>query len=105
MAKEIKQVSALVPSSGVTTIAYTVPAGGISVCNAIIFNNDMADARFNISIVNDGKNVFVAKSQILPGRSSFETSRFTLEENDEVKVMSTNSITNFVINSINQSEI
>lgn len=105
MAKEIKQVSALVPSLGILTTAYVVPAGGISVCNAIIFNNDMADARFDVSIINDGKNVSVAKSQILPGRSSFETSRFTLEENDEVKVMSTNSITNFIINSINQSEI
>jgi hypothetical protein len=105
MSKELKQVEVVAPSANTLTLAYTVPLGGMSLANILITNEDMADARFSVMIVNAGKSISLASSQLLPGRTSFETSKFSLESEDEIHVKSTNDVTHFIITSMNQSEI
>lgn len=105
MSKELKQIAAVIPTANTLTLAYTVPVGGMSLANVLITNPDMADARFSIAVVNETKELHIAYSQILPGRTSFETSKFSLESEDEVHVESTNGTTNFLITGMDQSEI
>jgi hypothetical protein len=105
MSKELKQVQVIAPSANTLTLAYTIPLGGMSLANILITNQDMADARFSVVIVNTGKSISLASSQLLPGRTSFETSKFSLESEDEIHVKSTNGTTHFLITSMDQSEI
>jgi hypothetical protein len=105
MAKELKQLAAINPSAGVLTSAYTVPSGGMAMAAVSVTNADMTDLRFNITITNTGKNISIASSQILPGRSSYESSKFAVSAGDHINVQSTSGYAHFVVTGMNQAEI
>lgn len=105
MAKELKQLGASNPSADTSTLLYTVPTGGMVMSNIIVSNEDMVDLRFDILITNVGKNIYMAKSQILSGRSSFESSKMALAAGDNVYVSATTAYANFVIVGMNQAEV
>lgn len=105
MAKELKQLAASSPAANTSTLVYTVPTGGMVMANIIVSNEDMMDLRFDILITNTGKNIHMAKSQILEGRSSFESSKMALSSGDNVYVSSTTEYANFIVVGMNQAEL
>lgn len=107
MAKEIKQIGIVMPAANTETLAFEQGTAGLFLVTVAVTNQAMDDARFDIW-VNDvsastsfGK---IASGQLLPGRSSFETVKFTLDFNDKIYIKSTSSSVSFLISGLNQTE-
>lgn len=116
MAKEIKQLAISNPAAetDVLVFQHTQPVGqpnsGLFLANVLVNNRSVADSRFDIWISSASPSAsanfgYVARNQVIYGRDTFETSKFTMKINDRLYVRSATASVGFVINGVNQSEI
>lgn len=107
MAREIKQLGIINPLSETDTLAFEQGTSGLFLVNITVSNHAMEDARFDIWIYDVSASTSfgnIASGQLLPGRSSYETVKFTLDYNDKIYVRSTSASTSFIISGVNQTE-
>jgi hypothetical protein len=107
MARELKNLGIVNPNANVETLAFAQGTAGLFLVSVIATNTSIEDARFDVTVFNASastNNAFIAKSQLLPGRNSYETQRFTLDYNDAIYIKSTSSSVSFLVSGINQTE-
>jgi len=107
MARELKNLSITHVQPNVETLAFQQQSVGLYLVSVTAINSAMSDARFDVKLYDASASVnsaHIAKSQLLPGRNSYETVRFTLDYHDRVYVSATSSSVAFIISGINQTE-
>jgi len=107
MARELKNLGIINPGAGVETLGFEQGTAGLYLVSVTATNAAITDARFDIRVFNASastNSAYIAKNQLLPGRNSYETVRFTLDYNDKVYVAATSASVSFVISGINQTE-
>jgi len=108
MAKEIKNLAIVNPIANIETTAFHQGGSpGLYLVSVIVSNNALDDARFDITVFNNSastNNAYVAKGQLISGRNSYETHRFTLDYYDNIHIKSTSSSVSFLISGVNQTE-
>lgn len=107
MAREIKQLGIINPEPNTDVLAFEQGSAGLFLINVTVSNHAMEDARFDIWIYDVSASTSfgnISSGQILPGRSSYETVKFTLDYNDKIYVRSTSGSTSFIISGVNQVE-
>jgi hypothetical protein len=114
MAKEIKQlvISNPAPETDVLAFQHTQPVGqtnsGLFLANVLVNNRSVADSRFDIWVQNPSASTnlgYIAKGQVIYGRDTFETSKFTMKINDQLYVRTATASVAFLVSGINQTEI
>lgn len=107
MARELKNLGIVNPSADTETLAFEQGTAGLFLVSVTATNTALTDARFDVRIFNASastNSAFIAKSQILPGRNSYETVRFTLDYNDKIYVTATSASVSFLVSGVNQTE-
>lgn len=116
MAKEIKQLVISNPAANTDILVFqhTQPVGqpnsGLFLANVLVNNKSIADSRFDIWISSASPSAsanfgYIAKDQVIYGRDTFETSKFTMKIDDRLFVRTATASVGFVVNGTNQSEI
>lgn len=114
MAKEIKQLAISNPPANTATqiFAHTQPAGqvnsGLFLVNVLVNNKSLGDSKFDVWVVNSSASTnlgYISYNQIIYGKDTFETSKFTMKINDKLWVKSMTASVGFVVNGVNQSEV
>lgn len=107
MAKELKNLGIVNPNENTETLAFEQGTAGLYLVSVTATNIGITDAKFDVRIFNSSASTasgHIAKNQLLPGRNSYETVRFTLDYNDKIYIKSTSSSVSFIISGINQTE-
>ena len=107
MAKEIKQLGIINPSAIVETLAFEQGSAGLFLVSVLVSSLSIEDSRFDITVFNSSastNNATISKQQLLPGRNSYETQKFTLDYNDSIYVKATSASVSFLVSGINQTE-
>lgn len=107
MARELKNLGIINPDANIETLGFEQGTAGLFLVSVTATNTAITDARFDIRLYNasaSNNSGYIAKNQILPGRNSYETVRFTLDYNDKIYVTSTSASVSFIISGINQTE-
>jgi hypothetical protein len=116
MAKEIKQLVISNPAANTGTLVFqhTQPVGqpnsGLFLANVLVNNKSIADSRFDIWISSASPSAsanfgYIAKDQVIYGRDTYETSKFTMKINDRLFIKAATASVGFVVNGVNQSEV
>lgn len=107
MARELKNIGIINPDANVRTLAFSQGTSGLYLCSVTVSNKAMDDARFSVEVFNASastNNAMISSNQIIPGRNSYETIRFTLDYDDSIYITSTSSSVSFLVSGVNQTE-
>jgi hypothetical protein len=107
MAKEIKQLAIVNPPANTNVVGYYQAVPGIYLLSILATNKDIVDERISIWVYNSASvqnTGYIAASELITGRSSYYSQKFSLQQNDQIHIRSTGASTSFVISGVNQTE-